>query len=82
MGQQLRQIPARIFKAECLRLMDEVRQQRTPSIITKRGKPVAKLAPVEDEPLDLFGWMKGTGAVDGDIVGPLDVVWSADAEPR
>ena len=62
--------------------MDEVRQQRTPIIITKRGKPVAKLVPVEEEPLDLFGWMKGTGAVDGDIVGPLDVEWSADAEPR
>jgi len=36
MGQQLRHIPAAIFKAECLRLMDEVRQQRTPIIITKR----------------------------------------------
>jgi prevent-host-death family protein len=44
-----RYVAATEFKANCLRLMDEVAQQRRPIIITKRGKPVAKLVPVEEE---------------------------------
>jgi prevent-host-death family protein len=41
-----KRVPAAEFKANCLRLMDEVAQQRRAIIITKRGKPVAKLVPV------------------------------------
>ena len=45
-------VPATEFKANCLRLMDEVAKQRRPIVITKRGKPVAKLVPIpaEDRP--------------------------------
>ena len=35
------------FKARCLQVMDEVRSTRTPVVITKRGKPVAKLVPAD-----------------------------------
>jgi prevent-host-death family protein len=42
------QIPAGEFKARCLKLMDEVRATRRPIVITKRGKPVARLVPVEE----------------------------------
>lgn len=49
-----RYVAAAEFKANCLRLMDEVARQRRPIIITKRGKPVARLVPVEEQPLDLF----------------------------
>ena len=53
-------VAAADFKANCLRLMDEVAQQRRPIIITKRGKPVAKLVPIEEqEAIDLFGRMAG-----------------------
>jgi len=76
-----RHISAADFKANCLRLMDEVARQRRPIIITKRGKPVAKLVPVEEEPIDLFGYMAGTAKICGDIIGPIeDVEWTGDAE--
>jgi prevent-host-death family protein len=69
------------FKAKCLRLLDEVARQRAPLIITKRGKPVAKLVPIDDEPLTLYGRMAGMGRILGDIVNPLDdLEWNADAE--
>jgi prevent-host-death family protein len=69
------------FKANCLRLMDEVAQQRRPIIITKRGKPVAKLVPVEKEPIDLFGRMAGSIKICGDIISPIDEdEWTGDAD--
>ena len=76
-----RYIAAAEFEANCLRLMDEVAQQRRPIIITKRGKPVAKLVPVEEEPVDLFGYMAGTAKICGDIISPIDEdEWTGDAE--
>ena len=47
-GQRAGRIAAADFKANCLRLMDEVARERRPIMITKRGKPVAKLVPVEE----------------------------------
>ena len=76
-----RYVAAAEFKANCLRLMDEVAQQRRPIIITKRGKPVAKLVPVEQEPIDLFGYMAGTAKICGDIISPIeDAGWTGDDE--
>ena len=47
--------------------------QQAPVVITKRGKPVAKLVPVEQEKDDIFGFMKGKGTIEikGDIVSPV-----------
>jgi prevent-host-death family protein len=74
-------IAAADFKANCLRLMDEVARQRRPIIITKRGKPVAKLVPIEQEPTDLFGYMAGTARICGDIINPIDDAgWTGDEE--
>ena len=80
MAKQIRRVPAATFKAECLRLMDEVQQRRTPIIITKRGKPVAKLVPIDEKPIDLFGYMAGTIKICGDIISPIDLEWGGDAE--
>jgi antitoxin (DNA-binding transcriptional repressor) of toxin-antitoxin stability system len=46
-------------------------------IITKHGRQVAQLAPVPAEPRSLFGYMKNTVKIDGDVVAPLNVEWSA-----
>jgi prevent-host-death family protein len=74
-------IAAGKFKAECLHLLDEVAERRAPIVITKRGKPVAKLVPIDDKPVTLYGRMAGTVKILGDIVGPLDdIEWSGDAE--
>ena len=77
-----RHVAAAEFKANCLRLMDEVARERRPIIITKRGKPVAKLVPVEEqEPIDLFGRMAGTIKICGDIISPIeDAGWTGDEE--
>jgi prevent-host-death family protein len=58
------------FKAGCLRLIDQVARTREPIVITKRGRPVAKLVPPDDPPprTPLFGYMAGTAVVRGDIV--------------
>jgi prevent-host-death family protein len=58
------------FKARCLKVMDEVRSTREPVIITKKGRPVAKLVPAEEQPDDVFGCMRGQMKIVGDIVSP------------
>lgn len=69
-------IPAAAFKAECLKLMDQVEKTREPIIITKHGRPVAQLAPVPPDPRSLFGYMRGTVKIVGDVVSPVDGDWS------
>jgi prevent-host-death family protein len=50
------------FKARCLRVIDEMNRDREPVTITKRGKPVAVLAPVkaDERPMSIWGAMRGT----------------------
>jgi prevent-host-death family protein len=65
-------IPATEFKARCLELMDRVSERRETYVITKRGKAVAKLVPLEWKPgQPLFGRMRGMSEDVGDIVGPV-----------
>ena len=71
-------MPAGKFKAQCLKLMDEVRDRHCEIVITKRGKPVAKLVPFEDKRPDIFGYAKGSLVILGDIVGPTGEIWDAD----
>ena len=68
---KIKTIPAGAFEARCLAIMDEVASKRESVIITKRGKPVAKLVPVEKEKDDIFGFLKGKGKVLGGIVSPI-----------
>lgn len=70
-------ISAAQFKAECLKLMDEVEKTRQPIIITKHGRPVAQLAPIPADTESLFGYMKATTRTHGDVVAPIEVEWSA-----
>jgi prevent-host-death family protein len=58
------------FKAKCLAVMDEVQAKRETVVITKHGKPVAKLVPVTAETDDIYNFMAGKGAVTGDVVSP------------
>jgi prevent-host-death family protein len=44
-----RTIPAGVFKQQCLRVLDEVAETHREVVITKRGKPVARLVPVKQE---------------------------------
>ena len=66
----MRTIAAGKFKVHCLAIMDEVQAKRQAVIITKRGKPVAKLVPVEQEKDNIFGFYKGKIKITGDVVSP------------
>jgi prevent-host-death family protein len=74
-----RAIPAGEFKARCLELMEEVRERRTEYVITKRGKPVAKLTPCDDTPSDAFGVLKGAVTSHDDIVAPDPEAWGEES---
>jgi prevent-host-death family protein len=67
-----RTIAASKFKAECLRLMDEVAATRQPLVITKHRKPVARLMPVERpaRPEPFLDRLKGKFEIVGDLLAP------------
>ena len=64
------------FKARCLQLLDAVAERREPLVITKRGKPVARLVPIAPEG-KLFGALAGSVVNEADIVAPIDADWDA-----
>ena len=68
----MKTISAAEFKARCLSLMDDVQRTRQTVVITKRGKPVAKLAPVPAVGKDNFiGRLEGKIRIVGDIESPV-----------
>lgn len=74
----MKQIVAGEFKAKCLRLLDEVLQSRQEIVITKRGRPVARLLPPAAPVVSILGRMKGSAEIRSDIVAPVGESWSAD----
>ena len=66
----MKKMAAGEFKVHCLKVMDEVQSKRQAVLITKRGKPVAKLVPIEKETDDIFDFFKGKIEIKGDIVSP------------
>jgi prevent-host-death family protein len=62
----MKQIAAAKFKEQCLSLLDEVGPDGI--VITKRGKPVAKLIPIRAEMADLIGSLKGRLVIKGDVL--------------
>jgi prevent-host-death family protein len=61
----MKQIAAAKFKEQCLSLLDEVDEEGL--VITKRGKPVAKLIPIRAESASLIGSLRGKLKIKGDI---------------
>ena len=76
-----RTIKASEFKAKCLKLMDEVAENGEEIVITKNGKPVAKLTAFRERPKTLFGIDKDRLIILGDIISPIDVEWEAEVDP-
>ena len=67
----MRSIPAARFKARCLKIMDEVKARRETVLITKKGKPVARLMPAEETARDVFGRLAGELEITGDVTAPV-----------
>ena len=66
----MKKMAAGSFKAHCLAVMDEVQAKREAVVITKHGKPVAKLVTVSKSTDDIYDFLAGLGAVTGDVVSP------------
>lgn len=73
-----RTMKASEFKARCLTLMDEVQERRSEVVITKRGKPVARLVPADELGESPIGFMRGTVLAQDDIVSPDPEAWATD----
>ena len=71
------EISASQFKARCLALLDEVAASGVPLVVTKRGKPVAKLVALEETaPPSLLGSVRYDR--EEDLLAPVDERWDAD----
>ena len=78
-----RTIKASDFKAKCLKLIDEVADTNLEIVITKNGKPVAKLTPYREKPKTLFGIDRGRYKIIGDLDDAFDDVdWDAEIAQR
>ncbi len=66
----MKKMAAAAFKANCLAVMDDVQAKHETVVITKHGKPVAKLVPVEPKGGDIFGFLRGKVTINGDVVSP------------
>jgi prevent-host-death family protein len=63
------------FKARCLAVMDEVQAKRETVVITKHGKPVAKLVPAGKDTDEIYNFLRGKGAVVGDVISSAIEDW-------
>ena len=66
----MKKIAAGVFKANCLAIMDDVQAKHETVVITKHGKPVAKLVPVNTDTDEIYNFLGGKGIVAGDVVSP------------
>lgn len=71
-------LPATEFKAKCLAYLDQVAQTHAPITLTKHGRAVARLVPVDESEPVIFGRLAGTVQIRGDLVRPIDEAWNAD----
>lgn len=75
MSESTRQIPAGEFKAKCLALLDEVAETGQSVVVTKRGRPVARVSPVKaSAPRPLLGSV----LKERDLINPIGERWNAD----
>jgi prevent-host-death family protein len=72
----MKEIAAAKFKEHCLSILDEVDEEGI--VITKRGKPVAKLIPIRAESAALIGSLKGKIKIKGEILS-TGIRWHAQS---
>jgi prevent-host-death family protein len=75
---RMKRLSATVFKARCLKVMEEVAETGEPVVVTKHGKPVVRVvAEPASEPKPLCGRLKGSVTYEGDLISPIDVRWEA-----
>ena len=70
----VRVVPAGEFKAHCLALLDEVNETGEELVITKRGRPVARVLPARGADVSS---LRGSVLWEGDIISPIEDEWNA-----
>ena len=73
------------FKAKFERLISQMERDGEPIEVTRRGKVVGVFTPAPSSkpaPNSLFGCMKGTGTIIGDLDEPIDPDWEAKWEAK
>jgi prevent-host-death family protein len=73
------EVPATAFKDSCLQLIERVQQTREEIVVTKYGRPVAKLVAFQEGKAPIFGFLEGSVTIRGDIVAPLHEEWDAQS---
>jgi prevent-host-death family protein len=68
----LKTITASEFRRNCLKVLDEVRTTRESVVITKNGRPVLKLVPMDNEAKGFLGCLAGVIEIVGDIESPVE----------
>ena len=71
----MKTMTAGTFKVHCLAVMDEVQAKRQAVVITKFGRPVAKLVPAGKGTDEIYHFLRGKGAVVGDVISPAVENW-------
>jgi prevent-host-death family protein len=72
----MKTVAAAQFKAQCLSLLDRVGPEGI--VITKHGRPVAKLVPIATESAALIGSLKGKLTIKGDILS-TGIAWDVES---
>jgi len=67
----MKKMSATEFRARCFAPIRDVEATRETVIITKNGRPVAKLVPVRKPSDSLFGCLSGIVRIAGDIEAPV-----------
>lgn len=73
-------VTASEFKAACLKLMDEVAASGRDVVITRDGRPVARLVSCRDEASLGFGRNRDNIEIRGDMVSPMPAEWFEDPD--
>ena len=68
-------VSASEFKATCLELMDEVARTRSELVVTKHGRPVVRVSPVEPQGVSPIGFLAGSIVSHGDIISADESLW-------
>jgi len=72
----MKRIAAAKFKAQCLSLLDNVNPEGI--VITKHGRPVARLVPAGSDPAALIGSLAGKLKIKGSVLS-TGLTWDAES---
>ena len=63
----MHKIPAAQFKSQCLAVMDQVAESGRAVVVTKHGKPVVQIIPVQSDENEIFGFLAGKVRIVGGV---------------